>query len=230
MKSVTKERLLTTLDNIGEWHCRINGRNCDVMGALATHGLQIAVSEAVGKPDPLVGAKVGLELTVLEVRKDPAAFEALQKEWLHNIDRKTAKEDQVYKIQEAHDISGIEPESVELPDGYTIQYPYYSECALPWIESDLEELRRHKNRILAFFMDYLDRSGTQLWRQEFGETRDRWIREPDRFLLNAETQMADWCDLCVFSETEVWFRAGKGLDPVSRGVGVTFCASDREPS
>ncbi|EKU98096.1 hypothetical protein Lepto7375DRAFT_7357 [Leptolyngbya sp. PCC 7375] len=228
-KPITKNRLLQTLENISAWHQRINGHNCDVMHVLCSAGMKSAFDQALGRHDPLAAVKTDLELTVLEVQKSPTALMALQQEWKYNINRKRAKEDRVFKIQEAAGVSGIEWEFFELPDGYTIDYPWFSEDYLPWIEADLHILRWHREQVLAFFLDYLDRSKKQLWRLELDEKRDQWVKCPDRFLLNAEVQMADWCDLCELSDEEIWFTAGRGLDPVSRGTGVSFCASDGMP-
>ncbi|EKU96692.1 hypothetical protein Lepto7375DRAFT_0560 [Leptolyngbya sp. PCC 7375] len=183
-KPITKARLLQTLENISAWHQRTNGHNCDVVRVLARFGMQTAFDQAVGRHEPLNQVRADLELTVLEVRKDEAALEALMDKWDHNINRKRAKEDRVFKIQEAAGVSGIEWEFFELPDGYTIDYPWFSEDYLPWIEADLHILRWHREQVLAFFLDYLDRSQKQLWRLELGEKRDQWVKCPNRFLLS----------------------------------------------
>lgn len=230
-KPITKARLLQTLENIYDWHQRLNGRNSEVMHVLCCAGMQTVFDEATGRHDPLRGIKTDLELTVLEVQKSPAALMALQAEWKHNLERKWAKDERVYQIQEAHGISGIEWETFKLPDGHSIKYPWHLLDLLPWIEPDLETLREHKDRVLAFFLGYLDRSQKELWWLERGEKRDTWVKCPDRFLLTTEVQVADWCDVGSISASceEVWFTVGRGLDPVSRGVGVSFCASDGMP-
>lgn len=230
MKPITKDRLLQVLEDIDSWHDRINGYNCEVMHVLASLGVRTAFGQAFGKRNSLDQVRADLELTVLEIQKDPVVLQALMDKWHHNIDRKRAKENRVFRIQEAAGVSGIEWQSFELPDGHTIKYPWHSEDSLPWIEADLAELRRHKELVLRFFLDYLDRSKRQLWQLELGEQQDKWIRCPDRFLLNAEVQVADWCDVCfISSDEEILITAGRGLNPTSRGTGVTFCASDRRP-
>lgn len=68
-KPITKARLLQTLENIYDWHQRLNGRNSEVMHVLCCAGMQTVFDEATGRHDPLRGIKTDLELTVLEVRK-----------------------------------------------------------------------------------------------------------------------------------------------------------------
>lgn len=228
-KQITKERLLETLKKIREhYDYRSAGRD-EVVRKLASLGFQSAVAQQFGnpKPDP---STVGLSPDLMATPNSEAAVKQVLREWHHNIQHSRAQREWVFRIQEAHEISGLEDKEFAF-GAVAITYPWAGED-LPLISSDLTELRKHKMRVVEFFLHQAERHQLALWRYfppQGTETLGDWKpSSPEIIMAIATSEDMDWASL-FGSLGELHLSVGHGVEIDTLGRSIHVCASTEIP-
>ena len=189
--SITRERLLKTLDLINEARERAIGRQGNIVFAFARHGIKATFYQATGVAVPAVeNQRVELEANYLDAPRTRAEMEQVIEQWKAGIERFCSKTEKVFEIQERYGISGLVECVAEL-GGQSLAYPWCHE-ELRLIPPDLDIIRAEEARIVEFWCDRVKLAGLDIYLYKDSEIG--WQNSNIRELM-VYLPLSDWAHI-----------------------------------
>lgn len=168
--------------------------------------------------DALVSGEKGLPMTVdsaiaKEIEQNEGVGAFLGVEGMCQIAYYHDFREQVQQYQLKHNISGLTIEEIEL-NGRKLRYPR-SQDQLLLTADDLDVLKAAKERIVAFFLEYVQQGLFYLSHNLYGKGGSEWEMQTTPEFIQYFADCMDWADLRIYSEgdgIEVTLELGYG-DP-----------------